>query len=225
MKAMWRVLSENARLLRVWNRWLGGNRRHVAGRNHAVRIGKSRLTRTQIRIRGDGNTVVIGDGCRLHDLKILLIGDSLRVEISDNCQLRGKIKVEDTGSSVIVGAGTTMENGYLGAYEGTHIRIGKDCMFSDQVGVRTGDMHAIVDAEAGARINPAQSITIEPHVWLCRGVTVLKGCSIGKDAVVGGFSMVTSSLPAAVLAVGVPAAVVRENIRWNRERVAVRPER
>ena len=69
---------------------------------------------------------------------------------------------------------------------GDGVRIGKDCMFSDQVGVRTGDMHSIVDAQTGARQNPARSIVIESRVWLCRGATVLKGCTIGADTVVGG---------------------------------------
>ena len=220
MKKVLGTLLENAFLLRLWNRWLGGNRRRVAGPGNRICLGPSRLTRTRIQIRGSRNTVVIGSGCRLHDLKILVTGDDHRVEIGDNCQLRGKIKVEDAGSQMSVGAGTTMENGSLGAYEGTSLQIGNDCMLSDQVGVRTGDMHSILAAGTGERINPARSIVIGPHVWLCRGATVLKGCTIGEGTVVGGFSVVTASLPAGVLAAGTPAAVIRENIRWVRERVS-----
>jgi acetyltransferase-like isoleucine patch superfamily enzyme len=178
------------------------------------------LTQTRIRIEGRHNLVTIGDGCRLRDLKIIVVGENLRVSIAEHCQLRGKIKVEDTGSQISVGAGTTMENGYLGAYEGTSITVGNDCMFSDQVGLRTGDMHSILDAETQTRLNPAQSITIESQVWLCRGVTVLKGCTIGTRTVVGGYSIVTSSLPPGVLAVGTPAKVIRDHITWSRERVA-----
>lgn len=118
-----------------------------------------------------------------------------------------------------------MENAYLGAYEGTSIRIGENCMFSDQVGLRTGDMHSIVENETGARLNPSRSIAIEPGVWLCRGVTVLKGCTIGAGTVVGGYSVVTESLPAGVLAVGSPARIVRRDVSWKRERLAAgRPE-
>ena len=155
----------------------------------------------------------------MHDLKIIVVGENLRVSIAEHCQLRGKIKVEDTGSQISVGAGTTMENGYLGAYEGTSITVGNDCMFSDQVGIRTGDMHSILDSATQDRLNPSDSITIQPRVWLCRGVTVLKGCTIGPDTVVGGYSIVTDSLPAGVLAVGSPAKVIRQGITWKRERV------
>lgn len=208
-------------LLRLWNRFLAGNRLRTEGARNRVRMGKSLLTQTTIRIRGNDNLLVVGDGCRLRDLKILMTGDSLRVEIAEHCQIRGKIKAEDAGSQVEVGAGTTMENAYLGAYEGALVRIGTDCMFSDQVGLRTGDMHSIVDAQTGARQNPAQSIFIEPRVWLCRGVTVLKGCTIGANTVVGGNALVTGSLPGGVLAVGSPAKVIRTGIRWRRERIAM----
>ena len=219
MKKWLGAMRENALLLWVWNRWFGGNRRHVAGPHNCIRIGKSRLSQSLIQIRGSHNSVAIGSGCRLHDLKILVTGDGHRIEIGDNCQLRGKIKVEDHGSCVRIGAGTTMENAYLGAYEGTSIEIGNDCMFSDQVGLRTGDMHSIVDAETGRRLNHSRSIVVEPHAWICRGATVMKGCTIGMGTVIGGFSVATSSLPSRVLAVGVPAAIVRENVQWVRERI------
>ena len=78
----------------------------------------------------------------------------------------------------------------------------------------------ILDSATQDRLNPSDSITIQPRVWLCRGVTVLKGCTIGPDTVVGGYSIVTDSLPAGVLAVGSPAKVIRQGITWKRERVA-----
>jgi len=219
MKAHIKSVLARMGLSRIWNRCLGGNRWQVRGKGNRIHLGDSWLTQTLIQIRGNGNTLAIGDGCRLRDLKILMTGDSLRVEISENCQLRGKIKAEDVGSRIAVGAGTTMENAYLGAYEGTSIRIGENCMFSDQVGLRTGDMHSIVEKATGARLNPSRSIAIEPGVWLCRGVTVLKGCTIGSGTVVGGYSVVTDSLPADVLAVGSPAGIVRRGISWKRERL------
>lgn len=220
MKNRLKAILVRSGLLRIWNRHLGGNRTRVFGAGNQIHIGRSLLTQTRIRIEGRHNLVTIGDGCRLRDLKIIVVGENLRVSIAEHCQLRGKIKVEDTGSQISVGAGTTMENGYLGAYEGTSITVGNDCMFSDQVGIRTGDMHSILDSATQDRLNPSDSITIQSRVWLCRGVTVLKGCTIGPDTVVGGYSIVTDSLPAGVLAVGSPAKVIRQGITWKRERVA-----
>ena len=224
MKNWFKSLLQASGCLPVWNRHFGGNCTRTRGRNNRVEIGKSLLTRTRIRICGNNNTLVIGDHCRLHDLAVLVTGDGHRLEIGDQCQLRGKIKLEDSGSTVSIGAGTTMENGYLGAYEGTRITIGKDCMISDQVGVRTGDMHSLVAADTGVRLNPAQEVVIEAHVWLCRGATVMKGCRIGAHSVLGAYSVLTGPLPAGVLAVGAPAKVIRTGISWRRERIALAAE-
>ena len=220
MKERLKAILMRSGLLGLWNRRLGGNRAAVRGCGNRILIGRSLLTQTRIRIEGRDNLVSIGDGCRLHDLKIIVVGENLRVAIADHCQLRGKILAEDRGSLVEIGAGTTAVNALLTAHEGTQIRVGNDCMFADRVGVRAGDTHSILDAATGARINPSRSIAIGRHVWLCAGATVLKGCEIGDGTVVGGFSTVTASLPAGVLAVGSPAKVVRSGIAWQRERVA-----
>lgn len=47
------------------------------------------------------------------------------------------------------------------------------------------------------------------RVWLGARVVVLKGVTIGDDAVIGAGSVVTRDIPARALAVGVPARVVR----------------
>ena len=221
MKERLKAILMQSGLLGLWNRRLGGNFTADRGTGNCIQIGRSLFTDTRIRIQGNNNVVLIGDGCRLHDLKIFLTGNGLRVEIADNCQLRGKVKAEDAGSCIAVGAGTTMENAYLGAYEGTSIHIGENCMLSDQVGLRTGDMHSIVEKATGVRLNPSRSIAIKPGVWLCRGVTVLKGCTIGSGTVVGGYSVVTDSLPCDVLAVGTPCKIVRQGIAWRRERLVM----
>ena len=52
-------------------------------------------------------------------------------------------------------------------------------------------------------------ITIGDNVWLGGGVIVCPGVEIGADTVVGAGAVVTRDLPAGVLALGVPARVVR----------------
>jgi acetyltransferase-like isoleucine patch superfamily enzyme len=168
IKARLKATLIQSGLLRIWNRHLGGNRVRVLGTGNQLQIGQSLLTHTRIRIEGQNNIVSIGNGCRLHDLKILVSGNSLRVEIADRCRVRGKIKAEDVGSQIAVGAGTTMENAYLGAYEGTSIRIGEKCMFSDQVGLRTETCTPSWRRHRRP-LNPSRSIAIEPGVWLFAG--------------------------------------------------------
>lgn len=54
------------------------------------------------------------------------------------------------------------------------------------------------------------SITIDDDVWLPWGCFIMPGVDIGSGAVVGARSVVTKSLPAGVLAAGMPAKVLRE---------------
>lgn len=190
-------------------------------RNH-VQIGNSWLTNTLVEVSGANNTLIIGDQCRLHDFRIVIKGESLRVEIQDKCQLFGTIRAEDRGSRIVVGAGTTMEReSYLGAFEGTSLQIGNDCMIAELVVVHTSDMHSITDAETGVRKNPAADITLGHHVWLCRGATILKGCQIGAHSIVGTYTIASSSIPPHSLAVGAPAKVIRSQVDWSRERIEI----
>lgn len=54
------------------------------------------------------------------------------------------------------------------------------------------------------------SITIHDDVWLPWGCFIMPGVDIGSGAVVGARSVVTKSLPAGVLAAGMPAKVLRD---------------
>ena len=56
----------------------------------------------------------------------------------------------------------------------------------------------------------AEPIVVGDNVWLSAGVIVCPGVTIGDDTVVGAGAVVTRDLPAGVVAVGVPARVLRE---------------
>jgi acetyltransferase-like isoleucine patch superfamily enzyme len=53
-------------------------------------------------------------------------------------------------------------------------------------------------------------IFIDENVWIGTHVTVLPGCSIGKNSVVGAGSIVTQSIPANEVWVGVPARKLKD---------------
>jgi maltose O-acetyltransferase len=56
----------------------------------------------------------------------------------------------------------------------------------------------------------SEPITVSDDVWLGGGVIVLPGVTIGARTVVGAGAVVTTDLPADVVAVGNPARVVRQ---------------
>jgi acetyltransferase-like isoleucine patch superfamily enzyme len=100
--------------------------------------------------------------------------------------------------------------------DNTMIAVGQECMLSHGIMFRTSDDHAIFDLSSGAHLNSPQSIIIEPRVWLCPEVHVLKGSSVGYGSIVGERSVVTSSVERCTLAVGVPARTIRTNVSWDR---------
>jgi len=50
---------------------------------------------------------------------------------------------------------------------------------------------------------------IGDRVWVGANVTILKGVTIGDDAVIGAGSVVTKDIPSRAIAVGSPAKVLR----------------
>lgn len=108
--------------------------------------------------------------------------------------------------------------------EGAEINIGPNCGFSGTVigcaskivlgeNVRCGANTLITDTDWHAddpRTGPDMPVTIEKGVWLGVNVTVLKGVTIGENTVVAAGSLVIHSLPANVVAGGMPAKVLKE---------------
>jgi len=65
----------------------------------------------------------------------------------------------------------------------------------------------IVNHSGSAR--SVQPVTIGSGVWMAPGCIVIQGVEIGENSVIGTGAVVTKSIPANCLAVGVPAKVVK----------------
>ena len=98
---------------------------------------------------------------------------------------------------------------------GANIEVGELCMFSYGVTLRNHDSHKILDAHTGEIMNPAKDIVLGRHVWIGQNATILKGCNIGDDSVIGFGSIVTKSCGPGSVMTGIPAKIVKENIRWD----------
>jgi acetyltransferase-like isoleucine patch superfamily enzyme len=117
--------------------------------------------------------------------------------------------------------------------EGAEIQIGANCGFSGTVigcaskivfgdNVQCGANTLINDTDwhtDDPRTGPDAPVLIEKGVWLGVNVTVLKGVTIGENTFVAAGSVVTRSLPANVVAGGVPAKVLKQiDARQSRAR-------
>jgi acetyltransferase-like isoleucine patch superfamily enzyme len=198
------------------------NMTRVSSGNKIVNHG-ALLKRCVIRVSGINNTIEFGRGVRLVDAVISIDGDHHLMRIGLDCAIRKSgFYLAGRGNRIVIDECTTVEGADFSAGDvETEITIGSDCMFSQQIEVRTCDAHSIIDSASGKRINPSQSVAIGRHVWVGSGSKILKGCCIGDNAIIATGAIVTKAVEEGTVVAGVPARVVRRGITWCRERIAV----
>lgn len=97
---------------------------------------------------------------------------------------------------------------------GNNVFVAPNCCF-------TTAEHAIDPEMRKAGVEIAKPITVGNNVWIGAGSTILAGVTIGDNAVIGAGSVVTKSIPANVVAVGVPCRVQREISQADRTRYPI----
>jgi maltose O-acetyltransferase len=110
--------------------------------------------------------------------------------------------------AVSIGEGTFVNVGAV-ILDVAPVTIGAACQIASRVQLLTAT-HPIDPGPRRAGWEYGAPITIADNVWLGGGAIVCPGVTIGEDTVVGAGAVVTRDLPAGVVAVGVPARVLRE---------------
>ena len=153
----------------------------------ATRLGRRVTLRGRARIRNEG-TMTVGDRVRLDStlatLELVTTGTG-HLEIGDNVFI-------NHGTSIVAGS---------------HVRIGNDCLIGTHVMVMDCDYHRVEDKAWDTTGKP---IVLEDRVWLANRSIVLKGVTIGHDAVVAAGAVVTRDVPPRSVVAGNPARVVRQ---------------
>ena len=126
----------------------------------------------------------------------------------NDCILDRHITVEVTGR-LEVGEGTIFGHHCTLAARSL-VRFGPYCLVAEMVSIRDHD-HTFASLEVPIRNQGASvsDVIIGRNVWLGSKVTVLRGVTIGDNAIVGAGAVVTRDIPANAIAVGVPARVLR----------------
>ena len=177
-------------------------------------------------------------GRRWHTCWARLAAQWWGVSLAPGCSFWGAPRFRrHPGSRITIGAGCKFNSSSVSNLigvnrpcmistlaEGAQIHIEPNCGFSGTVlgcalkivvaeNVRCGANTLITDTDwhtDDPRTGPDAPVTIGRNVWLGVNVTVLKGVTIGENTVVAAGSIVTDSLPANVVAGGVPAKVLRQ---------------
>ena len=89
------------------------------------------------------------------------------------------------------------------------IYVGDRVMFGPNVTLATAS-HPLDPKLRGRGLQYNREIHIGENCWICAGVTILPGVTIGRNTVIGAGSIVTRDIPENVLAVGSPCRVLRE---------------
>lgn len=166
----------------------------ISGKDNQIDIGRCVIYNTSIYIRGTGNRIIIEDDTRISNMHLTIKATNSRIRIGNGTHL---------GGGVLVCCG-----------DSNYIDIGCNCMISEDVDIWNSDSHTIfVD---GTIVNTPRPIEIGNHVWLGKGVAVLKGVKIGDNAVVGMRSLVTKSIRPNTINAGSPAHEIGENANWQR---------
>jgi acetyltransferase-like isoleucine patch superfamily enzyme len=141
-----------------------------------------------IDIRGEASSIIIGDRVSIGRFSTVAAkGGSIElqsgVNVGSYCRIATNSRVV-IGESVLIGAYC-----YVGPGNHTEGESGKPLIEQP------------MDIKGGVEIGC--------HAWLGTGVTVLDGVRIGRHAIIGAHSLVTSDVPDWGVAVGTPAKVIK----------------
>lgn len=172
-----------------------------------------------------GRNVVFGQNVVLRHPHKIHIGDNVMIDDHVLLDAKGSTNRGITiASGVFVGRNTILsskngdielgENVNIGfnceVFSASRVTIGRDTMLAAYCYVVGGDHDW---SEPGASVleqgRTSAGVTIGAGAWLGAGVKVLDGASIGDRAVVGAGAVVKDAVPEGMIAVGMPARVVR----------------
>lgn len=122
------------------------------------------------------------------------------------------LSAEGPNSKILIGDGVGMSGTSIVTC--SSIEIGNNTYIGANVNIYGTDFHCI---EANQRLKqkstadaPTAPIKIGNNCWIASNVTILKGVTIGDNAVIGAMSLVNKDVPANTVYAGVPAKFIRK---------------
>jgi acetyltransferase-like isoleucine patch superfamily enzyme len=120
-----------------------------------------------------------------------------------NCGLFNGVRFECWANAhITVGDGTYLNRG-VEIVAAQSVAIGKDCKIARDVIIMDTDQHELPGQ--GLLMSP---VVIEDRVWIGARAIILKGVTVGHDAIVAAGAVVTRDVPPRTVVGGVPARVI-----------------
>lgn len=91
-----------------------------------------------------------------------------------------------------------------------HVSIGRECIVADRVMLIDFD-HGVVEVDRPIRLQGIykRDVRVGNNVWIGYGASLLRGVTVGDNAIVGTSSVVTHDVAENAVAAGVPAREIR----------------
>jgi acetyltransferase-like isoleucine patch superfamily enzyme len=148
------------------------------------------------------------------------IGRNATVSLGRWSWLGHGTKVRAHEGHVSIGAKSVLgQECTISAYQ--RISIGRECIVADRVMMIDFD-HGIVEVERPIREQGIykRNVDVGHNVWIGYGACLLRGVTVGDNAVIGTSAVVTCNVPANAVVAGVPARVIRmrgapRTFRWG----------
>jgi len=129
-------------------------------------------------------------------------------------------KIRAHEGEVRIGAKTVMgQECTISAFQ--HVEIGRECIVADRVMLIDFD-HGAVETERPIRAQGIykRDVKVGHNVWIGYGVSILRGATVGDNAIIGTGSVITKDVPDNAVVGGAPARVLRmrerpKRLRWR----------
>lgn len=129
----------------------------------------------------------ISGGCQ-----ICTVAEDSVLKIGNNCKFMGECHIVSSES----------------------ISFGDDCIVSWNTQIMDSDMHAIFDEYRRLK-NPNNPVLVGDHVWICSGVSILKGTIVGSGTILSAGGVITGRLDCNCVYTGMPLKKILCKVEWG----------
>jgi acetyltransferase-like isoleucine patch superfamily enzyme len=190
-------------------------------RNGMLRFGYLRLLlrlgwlklRWRGRLKTDGIAFVcpdvtfeIGKGATVHLGRWSWIGHGTKIRSHE-----GEVRI---GAKTVLGQECT-----ISSFQ--HVSIGRECIVADRVMLIDFD-HGVVEPDRPIRAQGIykRDVNVGHNVWIGYGACILRGVTVGDNAIIGTSSVITKDVPDNAVIGGVPGRILRmrpspRTMRWK----------
>ena len=195
------------------------------GKNNLIEIGKK--IDLKYKIFGNNNKIFIEDGSNYgknFKIKAIINGSGNKIIIKTPYNIKrlyiaigNQEPVND--SLIFIDEYTSMVQVNILVFQhNSQLYIGKDCMFSQNIQIRTGELpHLIFNCETGEYLDKNSCIKIGNHVWVGENSMILKNASIADNNIVGCNSVVTKVFDESrTVIAGNPAKIRKRSVEFVR---------